>query len=263
MSVRQSKPLVKLTMISVIAMLLLGSGVPVTSAAPALAGDGLARTITVVGRGEVHAKPDIARANIGVEVIAPTVAEALASANGRMDNILKAIKNVGVADKDLQTSNFSINFERQMSDIRMPMVGVEGGESAPKDEGPSGFYRVSNMVQVTIRDLDQVADVLDVAVEAGANNVWGVYFGLDDTAELEAIAREKAVADARSRAESLAALTGVEVGTVISVSEVVGNSPAPMFAEAAMVSSFGGGGMPVESGELTFSTQIQIVYEIR
>jgi hypothetical protein len=120
------------------------------------------------------------------------------------------------------------------------------------------------MIQVTIRDLDTVGDVLDAAVEAGANNVWGVSFGLDNTDALEEQAREKAVADARARAESLAKLNGVTAGDVIAISEVIGSGPSPMYAEAAAYRGLGGGGgAPVEPGELTFSTQVQVIYGIR
>jgi uncharacterized protein YggE len=209
------------------------------------------RTITVVGRGEVKSAPDVAQINLGVEVIAPTVAEALDEADARMQAILDALKAAGIESKDIQTSNFSINFERQSPEPR-PM----------SEEGaPAGVYRVSNMVRVTVRDLDKVGEIIDAAVTAGANNVWGVQFGLEDTAALEEQAREKAVADARTRAESLAALNGVEVGDVVTISEVVGGGAVPMFAAAER--AFGGGGTPVESGEVTFATQIQIVYGIR
>ena len=126
-----------------------------------------------------------------------------------------------------------------------------------------GFYRVSNMVQVTIRDLTKVSDVIDTAVKAGANNVWGISFSLDDTDALEAQAREKAVADAKARAESLASLTGVKVGQVMAVSEVVGGSSVPMFASADRAMGLGGGGTPAEPGEVTFSTQIQVIYAIQ
>ena len=73
-----------------------------------------------------------------------------------------------------------------------------------KFEPPAGFYRVSNMVQVTIRDMTKVGDVIDTAVKAGANNVWGISFSLENTDDLEDQAREAAVKDARARAESLA-----------------------------------------------------------
>jgi uncharacterized protein YggE len=240
------------------AVLVVTSCAPKALAAPAAADStSPTRSITVVGRGEFKSKPDIATLNLGVEVTAPTVGEATTEANARMQTILAAMKAQGIADKDIQTSNFSISFERQEASA------TAGSAKPGAAKAPAGVYRVNNMIQVTIRDLDKVSDVLDAAVEAGANNVWGISFGLDNTGALEIQAREKAVADAESRAESLAKLNGVEVGDVLAISEVIGGGPSPMYAEPASLKGLGGGGAPVEPGELTFVTQVQIVYGIR
>ena len=167
----------------------------------------LPRTITVVGEGTVKIKPDIAQANIGVEVIRPTVKAASSGAKESMDAVLQALKEQGVDEKDIQTSGFSVWTERP--------YGPEG----PSDEV---LYHVSNQVAVTIRDLDTVGTVLDAAIEAGANNIYGVTFSLDDPSQVESKAREKAVADAQAKARELATLNDVEVGDVVSVSEVIG-----------------------------------------
>jgi uncharacterized protein YggE len=132
----------------------------------------------------------------------------------------------------------------------------------PPQQARSGVYHVNNMVEVVIRDLEKVGPVLDAATAAGANNVGGVSFSIDETTAVEAKARELAVADAKKRAEALARLSGVALGPVVSVSEVVGFSgppgPMPMAARAA-------GSMdqtPVSPGELTYSAQLQVVYTI-
>ncbi len=224
-------------------------------AAPVTAGESPVRTITVIGRGEVKTQPDTANTNIGVEVTAPTVDEAMSQAKERMAALLAALKELGIAEKDIQTSNFSVYFERTSSDMPAPRSG-----DGSTDQQAPGFYRVSNMVQVTIRDLEQVGQVLETAVKAGANNIWGINFSVSDPATLEAQARENAVQDARARAEALAGLHGVELGSVVAVSEVIGGA-SPVFAEAAK--ALGGGGAPIEPGELTLSTQIQVVYAIQ
>ncbi len=263
MSVRKTSAVVVLGVLVLAAALVLSSGVLPAAAAPskqaatpASANQVPARTITVVGRGEVKVKPDVAHTTVGVEALGPTVDAAMADAEARMTSVLAALKKMGIADKDIQTSNFSINFERQMDQKPVTAQATPG-----KFEPPAGFYRVSNMVQVTIRDLTKVGDVIDTAVKAGANNVWGISFGLDDTKALESQAREAAVKDARARAESLAGLTNVQVGDVISVSEVIGNQPMPMYSAAE--GRGGGGGTPAEPGEVTFTTQIQVVYAIK
>jgi uncharacterized protein YggE len=237
--------------LAVLGGLALAGLAPGLAAAQSTASAAQDRTITVVGRGEVKVKPDVATTNLGVEVTAPTVSAAMEQAEERMNAVLVALKAAGIADKDIQTSNFSVSFERQTPEVT----------PRADDAVPAGVYRVSNMVQVTIRNLDAVGDIIDAAVATGANNVWGVSFGLENTEELEGQAREKAVANARARAESLAALNGVTVGNVIHISEIVGAAPGPVYAEAARASY--GGGAPVEAGEVTFSTQIQIVYAMQ
>jgi len=211
----------------------------------------LPRTITVVGEGTVKIKPDIAQANIGVEVIRPTVKAASSGAKESMDAVLKALKEQGVDEKDIQTSGFSVWTERP--------YGPEG----PSDEV---LYHVSNQVAVTIRDLDTVGAVLDAAIEAGANNIYGVTFSLDDPSQVESKAREEAVADAQAKARELATLNDVEVGDVVSVSEVIGGRGgyyAGGVREAAVAAGLGGGGGPIAPGELELTLQLEIVYTVQ
>jgi hypothetical protein len=252
------------------------------------------RTITVVGRGEVSSKPDVARANMGVEVSAPTVGEAMNLARSRMTGLMDALKKLGIAEKDIRTSNFSIHYERSYQEpmpmpAPMPMSAPEPAPAAPrggtgkKAAGPapapahppplampmmppppmaSGQYHVSNMVEVVIRDLNRVSTVLDTAAASGANNMWGITFGIDETSGVEAKARELAASDAEKRAKVLAQLSGVAVGPVVSVSEVVGTSGMPMPMPVALAAGAERGGTPVSPGEVTFTTQLQVVYAI-
>jgi uncharacterized protein len=261
MSVRRTSLVVVLGVMALVAALLISGLAPAKAAPAAQTGSTqpVSRTITVVGRGEVKVKPEVATTTVGVESLGPTVDAAMEDAQARMASILAALKQLGIAEKDIQTSNFSINFERQPTEPKPATAQATPGAFEP----PAGFYRVSNMVQVTIRDLTKVGDVIDTAVKAGANNIWGISFGLDDTDALEAQAREAAVADAKARADALASLTGVNVGSVIAISEVIGSQPLPMFASAERAMGLGGGGTPAEPGEVTFTTQIQVIYGIQ
>ncbi|MGK3965131.1 SIMPL domain-containing protein [Sorangium sp. So ce118] len=270
-------------------------------------------TITVVGRGEVSAKPDVARTQLGIEVLAPTVDEATRTAAARMTEILAALRKAGIADKDIQTSNYSIQLVRQ-SELPpwMPVpsaqpAAVQPAQAAttaaavapaaasapalpaargpkpaqpkpapppapkasppadlapPQPPQPAHFYRVSNTVTATIRNLDQVGPVIDAVAAAGANNVWGVSFDVDKTDPLEAQAREKAIADARARAEALAKLQGVSLGRVVAISEVV--EQGHIYAARASLQSgaYGGGGTPVSPGEVQLGTQVKVVYAL-
>jgi uncharacterized protein YggE len=209
-----------------------------------------ARTITVVGQGKASGTPDVAHVSIGVETAATSAQEAVTANRQQMIALLEKMKAMGVTEKDIQTSNYSIFAER--SEANPPKAGVTAASETIT-------YRVSNMVSVTVRDTAKLGDVLDQAVGAGANAVYGVSFEVSDTSKLEAVAREKAIADARSRAEGLAKLTTVSLGEVQEVSEVIG-TPGPIYARSAMEGL--GAGTPIQPGELEMSLSVEVTYAI-
>jgi uncharacterized protein YggE len=219
-------------------------------AAPKSESPAVPRTITVVGEGKVSLKPDIGTINVGAEARANTVSEAKAEVDTQMATIAAALQEAGVAEKDIQTSHYSIHYEREP----MPMLR----------EGPAlenqGGYLVSNMVRVTVRDVEKAGDVLDAVVQAGANQVFGVTFTVSDENAWQSEARARAVADARSRAQELAGLAEVELGAVLSVSEVIGSLPVPV---AKMAVERDGGGVGIAPGELELGTQIQVTFAIQ
>jgi uncharacterized protein len=226
------------------------SAAQVANAQSANVSAGLPRTITVVGEGKVKIKPDTARAQIGVEVMKSSVKEASDANKATLEAVLEALKAQGIAEKDIQTSGFSIFAER---------YGPEG----PLPENQTN-YRVSNNVSVVIRDLEKVGAVLDAAIEAGSNNIYGIEFGLDNTDAVEAEARKSAVADARAKAEELGELAGVTVSGVVSVSEVIGSGGGYYNASNfnQLDRGMGGGGTPISPGELDLTLQLQVVYAI-
>ncbi|GEM_PF-323582 len=205
------------------------------------------QTIVVVGQGTAHVRPDIARISIGVETRAETVTGAVQENETQMEAILAALKAAGVADKDIQTMNYSLYFEQYPE-------SVSGGEKVKPQ------YRVSNMVQVTARDLEKIGDLLDAVIEAGANNIWGVNFSIEDSRPAQAQARAEAIADARARAEALAELSGVRLGPVMSVSEVV--SGGTYVVPVAMERAAAGGSGTITPGELEVAYQVQVTYFI-
>jgi uncharacterized protein YggE len=209
-----------------------------------------AQIITVVGQGTARVEPDIAQVSIGVETSAETIGEAVAENKVRMDAILQALTGAGIAEKDIQTMNYSIQLDRYPE----PMPRTDASEGEPKP-----LYRVSNMVTVTIRDLEKAGEVLDIVVEAGANNIWGISFSLEDPATAQADARAKAMTDAQARAEALAELSSVKLGPVMSISEVVsGNVVSPMMA----VERAAAAGGSISPGELEIGYQVQVSYFI-
>lgn len=208
------------------------------------------RTILVVGQGTVSIQPDRAQVTLGVETTGDTVREATRESGEIMEALLAALREQGVADKDIQTSGFSVWTERNS-----PMVGIGGGAGEE-----TVTHRVTNMVHVTVQDLDNLSAILDASIEAGANTIHGISFTIADPSRAATQARIKAVADAEAKAQELADLTGVQVGPVVSVSEVVGMVGVPLMArEAAM----GGGVGPITPGELDYSVQLQVVYSIQ
>jgi hypothetical protein len=208
------------------------------------------RSITVVGEGKVSIKPDVAQTNIGVEVLGDTAKQASVDAEAAMTAVLAAVKAQGIADKDIQTSGFNIWAERPYT------------EGAPTGQV---IYHVSNTVNVTIRDLEKVGPVLDAAIEAGANNIYGVTFSVADPSPLMSEARGKATQDALAKAGELAELNQVTLGDLISVSEVIaqGGFYAAGFPRAAAEGLGGGGGGPITPGELEVSVQLQATYSIQ
>lgn len=226
----------------------------------------LPQGISVGGHGEAEGKPDIARVTLGIETREKVATEATERANQQMVAILTAIKAKGVPDQDIRTQNFSINFEQEPYPPQ-PYPAEGEGRAAPAGKpaspeataaGPRGFYRVSNNVVVTVRKLDELGAVLGAATAAGANNVWGVQFEIEDPSKLEAEARDEAMAEAKGRAEQLARLAGVTLGRVISVGDSGGGvSRADGFGYSMKAAN-----VPVESGQLTISQDVQVVFSI-
>jgi uncharacterized protein YggE len=229
------------------------------------------RGISVMGVGKASAPPDIARTSIGVEVRAVDVQQATNDATARMNAVTQAIKQLGVADKDLRTHSFSIGFEQEPTPPPTPVpaavpasrsaAATSVAASAPAPEQPAtprGYYRVSNMLEVTIRDLNAVGKVLQAATAAGANNVWGINFEIENTDTLKVQARAQAVQRAQQAAAELAQLAGVKLGKVISVSEGEsggGGGPVLMSMRAANDE------VPIERGEITVSYGVRVLYD--
>jgi uncharacterized protein YggE len=211
------------------------------------------RTITVVGTGKAAGTPDVAQVTIGIETRDESVQKAAEENNATMSALLEAVKELGIEDKDIQTSNYSVYAtQKPVPDITPRVENEEAREEQIE-------YVVSNQVRVTVRDLGQLGDLLDKAMEAGANNIYGIHFAVDDPGVLEAEARANAVADAKARAESLAELNDVQVGDVLSISEVIGG-PVPVMETAR---AYAATSAPIEVGELEVSMSVQVTYVIR
>lgn len=217
-------------------------------AAPAWQAEPTERTITVVGEGRILVDPDIAQVTLGVESYASDVQTAANETETIMTNLMTTLTAQGVAEKDIQTSNYSVHTERY------------GG---PMEVDSEANYRFSNNVTIVVRDLETVEAVLGAAIEAGANSIYGVSFNVAEPAELRKQARAEAVSVAQAKAQELADLNGVTVGQVVSISELVNNA-GPYANSFTLHASEGlGGGGPISPGELQLTVQLQITYAIQ
>ena len=209
----------------------------------------VSRTILVVGRGTVTIEPDEAQAIIGVETVGDNVREATQESSEIMEAVLSALLEEGVAERDIQTSGFSVWTDRDGQ-----LFGIEVEQERVR-------YRVNNTVRVTVRELDDLSVILDAAIDAGANAIHGINFSIGDSSRLETQARLRAVADAKAKAEELADLTGVSIGPVVSVSEVIGTGGIGVMREMDL--GMGGGAGPISPAEMDYTVQLQVTYAIQ
>ena len=232
----------KKSMIAVLLVVVMGMALAACGGAlPAQPGSAAAQQtnsnvggITVIGQGTAYGQPDQATVIVGVESFAPTVQEATTQNQTTLDNVMAALEAAGIAAEDIQTTNYSLYAEQIY------------GEKGP--EGIAG-YRISNQVNVKIRDVAVVGDVLGAVTEAGANAIYGINF---------------AVADARKRAESLAELGGVALGDVVIISEVIGTPVMPLgMGGSAMAMEQAASAPGISPGQLSYQVQVQVTYGIQ
>ena len=208
-------------------------------------------TITVIGRGELFAEPDQAAITVGVQLYHESAQVAAAELRERMDAVIAAVQALGVPERHIQTMNYSIFFER---DYHAPPA------SRDQDGRPAGTYRVENMVRLVLTDVARTAAVVEAAIEAGANQLYGIEFSFSDPAPLEAQARTLAMEDAHARAQALASAGRRTVGDVLEITESVGTIPGPYDART-MNAGYGGG--PVQPGTARYTANVQVTYELR
>jgi uncharacterized protein YggE len=206
------------------------------------------RTITVSGTGKVTLTPDIAYISIGVNTQNASAKDAVAENNTQSQAVITTIKGFGIADKDIQTTNFSI-YPQQQFDANGKQTGV--------------IYVVNNVVYVTVRDLTKLGDLLDSSVSSGANNINSIQFDVADKTAALTQARQAAVAEARKQADELTKATNVSLGQVQSISYNDTTAPITIQYAKANVLAPAPSSVPVQSGSMEISTTVTIVYAIK
>ena len=207
------------------------------------------RTIRVSGSGTAAARPDELVLRLGVETMAETAREAVSENSRQMAAVIDALREAGIPDENIQTQ--TVRLRAQYETVR-----TEFGQASQRE---LVGYTATNIVEARTTDLDAVGQLLDEAVEAGANRIEGLRFELSDPRELLEQARERAWQDAEGKAEQLASLAGVELAEVLTVEEATIAPPpvARMAAEMADVA------VPIEPGAESVQVDLQIRWSVR
>ncbi len=201
------------------------------------------RTIRLDATGSVKAKPDIAQIAMGVSTEAETARAALDKNSAAMTRVIDALKQAGLVGEDIQTVDFSVS----------PPIKNQG-----KTDGVTGF-RVTNLVQVTVRDLTKLGDILDKAVSQGSNEMGGIQFTIAQPAKLMDEARRQAMAAAIQKAELYAQAAGARLARVISIDEQGGAGWRPQSMARASARSME---VPIEVGEAELQVSISVTWEL-
>ncbi|HEY43278.1 MAG TPA: SIMPL domain-containing protein [Anaerolineae bacterium] len=238
---------------SIVMLIALALTVAGCSAAPGTpvseASSTAADTITVTGFGKARANPDRASVSVGVNVADEDITLAVEESNETIARITDAVMGLGVEEADIQTTNFSIWAEEQWD----PETGQRKEEK---------LYRVDSTIQINVNDTEKIGKILETSIANGANNIYGLNFGIQDPSGLAAEARVLALEDARQRAEQITQELGVTLGEVQHAVEVSGGSVMPYF-EAAMYGIGGGGGSPpISEGSMTVTVSIEVTFKI-
>jgi uncharacterized protein YggE len=212
--------------------------------------------LTVTAEGRANRKPDIAVFTAGVSSSGKTAGEALVANAADMNRTIAALKRAGIADRDIQTSNLSLNpVYADMS--RQPVSPTL--RQVPKIVG----YQVNNQVTVRQRNLADFGKTIDTLVAAGSNQVNGPSFQIDEPDAALDEARVAAMKKARQRSALYAQATGLKVVRILSISESGGYVPQPpiMYGRAAMADTMAAP-TPVAAGEVSLSANVTVMYEL-
>jgi uncharacterized protein YggE len=207
-----------------------------------------ATTLNLSAYGETKVAPDMATIQLGVQNEAPTAAQAIRDNAVKMTRVIAALKKAGLADREIQTSNLSLNPQYVYQENLPPRL--------------TG-YQASNQVIITVHDLSRLGTIVDATVTAGADTVGGISFGVDDRTEAENAARLDAVRALNAKAELYAKAMGYRVARLVTMSEGSSYSPPPppmpMMAMAKMERDVS---TPVSPGEMNVRVDVSATYEL-
>jgi uncharacterized protein YggE len=204
-------------------------------------------TITLNGKGSVDRAPDIAMINVGVSVEAATASAAMADQTAKMNGVFNAVKAAGIADRDMQTSNLSLN-----------AVYDYPPNQQPKMRG----YNASNQITIKVRDLKNLGKTLDAIVKGGGNTINGIAFSVDKPEAYQNEARVAAIKDAMAKAELYAQAAGYKVKRIVTVTEIDYSPRPPMPMMSRMQVADAAESTPIAAGEVSLEQQVSVVFEL-
>jgi uncharacterized protein YggE len=208
--------------------------------------------IVVTGEGEAAVAPDMAVVTLAVMREAPSAREALDQNNDAMQSVIDAMKEAGIAERDLQTAGLQL-----APRYVYPQDG--NGEEQPKIVA----YQVTNTLTVRVRDIASVGRIIDRSVDLGVNQGGNIAFTNDDPAAATTEARKRAVEDAITRARTLAEAAGVELGSIIELTEMASTPPPMPMAARAYRMEAADAAVPVEAGENVYTVQVNVTFELK
>ena len=214
------------------------------------------RYITVIGHGEISAIPDTAWVSGGVHTQAKTATKALNKNSTLMEAVIKVLKKANIKDKNIQTSGFNVH----------PIYDHSKRARNEEPNSPNIIgYRVTNSITVKIIDTDKLGNLLDELVNSGSNQISGIRFGFNDKTKLLDEARKRAITDAKRKAKLYAETADIEVGNIITISELGARLPQPVYRNMEMRQAkimSDSNMVPVLSGEKAISASVNVVFEI-
>ena len=229
---------------AVAAMLTLFGGQPVLAATPS--GDGQRGLLAVEGEGTVYVAPDTAQISLGITTTQKTAAQANQKNATEMAALLDAIKAAGIAEKDIQTENYSIYANYSYTNSTSTLTG----------------YTVSNMVCVTVRNLDNVGSIIDVAGKNGSNQMNGIAFTVSNFEKHYTDALKAAIAQASDKAKIMAGAAGVTLARPASITEGGLAQAQQLYAQREQKAlAMSDAATPIEAGQNAIRAKVSIIYE--
>ncbi|TYC55701.1 SIMPL domain-containing protein [Rhodobacterales bacterium] len=207
-------------------------------------------TITMDGQGSVAVSPDMGVISASVVTTADTTEKALSENNALIGKVISAMKEQGIESRDIRTNGFNIFPRYDRSENK------DGGQ--PKIVG----YEVRNGIEMKVRDLAKLGDLISSAVDNGANAIDSVRFEVSEPDEKLDEARKRAVEEARHKAEIFASAAGVELGTIVSITETGIQMPQPVLMRAEAKAMAMASPVPVEAGEETIAANVTIRWSL-